>query len=266
MGRGMKVSIVTISYNQARFLEETIRSVIEQDYPEIEYIVVDPGSTDGSREIIERYRDRIDHIIFEPDEGPADGLNKGFAKATGEIFGFLNADDLLLPGAVRRVVDYFRRYPEIDVVSGHGYKIDSAGNIIGKTYSHRFRPRDYVFGACVLVQQSTFFRNSAFRQAGGFNKGNRVSWDGELWFDMGMAGCKFGRMHTFLSAFRMHPDSITVSGRLSHLEKGIKEKMAKRLNIDVSAIESRRIQLIHRFLNRASDPAGTFLRLIGGYL
>ena len=84
----MKFSIVTISYNQAQFLEQAIRSVIEQDYPDVEYIVVDPGSTDGSREIIERYRDRIDRIIFEPDKGPADGLNKGFAQATGDVFGF----------------------------------------------------------------------------------------------------------------------------------------------------------------------------------
>ncbi len=78
----MKVSVVTISYNQAEFLEQCIRSVIEQDYDDIEYIVVDPGSTDGSRDIIEKYHDYIDHIIFEPDCGPADGLNKGFAHAT----------------------------------------------------------------------------------------------------------------------------------------------------------------------------------------
>jgi len=88
----MRVSIVTISYNQARFLEQAIRSVINQDYPDIEYIVVDPGSTDGSRGIIEKYQNRIDKIIFDPDEGPADGLNKGFAHATGDIFGFINAD------------------------------------------------------------------------------------------------------------------------------------------------------------------------------
>src|ERR1700738_5632483 len=101
-----KVSIVTISFNQAEFLERAIRSVVDQDYPEIEYSVVDPGATEGSRDIIERYRSRIARVIYEPDRGPADGLNKGFACATGDIFGFLNSDDVLLPGAVRRAVSF----------------------------------------------------------------------------------------------------------------------------------------------------------------
>ena len=94
-----RVSIVTISYNQAQFLERTILSVLDQDYPEIEYIVVDPGSTDGSREIIERYGSRISKVILRPDRGAADGLNSGFAEASGQILGFLNSDDTLLPGA-----------------------------------------------------------------------------------------------------------------------------------------------------------------------
>src|ERR1039458_1375445 len=94
-----RVSIVTISFNQAEFIERTILSVLTQDYLDIEYIVVDPGSTDGSRDIIERYRSRISKIILRPDRGAADGLNNGFAEATGEIFGFLNSDDLLRPGA-----------------------------------------------------------------------------------------------------------------------------------------------------------------------
>src|SRR4029077_2212938 len=89
MGKLMpRVSIVTISFNQAPFLERAIRSVLEQDHPDVEYIVVDPGSTDGSREIIEKYRSRIAKVILEPDRGPANGLNKGFAAATGEILGY----------------------------------------------------------------------------------------------------------------------------------------------------------------------------------
>src|SRR5450432_3341584 len=96
----LKVSIVTISFNQAAYLEEAIRSVLDQDHPLVEYIVVDPGSTDGSRDIIERYRGRIAKVLYEPDQGPADGLNHGFAHATGDVFACLNADDLLLPRAV----------------------------------------------------------------------------------------------------------------------------------------------------------------------
>ena len=108
-----RVSIVTISFNQAEFLERTIESVLAQDYPEIEYIVVDPGSTDGSREIIDRYRSRISKVILRPDRGAADGLNHGFAEATGEIFGFLNSDDLLLPGAASKAAGFFDKHQDV---------------------------------------------------------------------------------------------------------------------------------------------------------
>ena len=92
----MKVSIVTISFNQARFLRRAITSVLSQDYPDIEYIVVDPGSTDGSREIINAYGPRLASVIFDPDDGPADGLNRGFQLATGDVLAYINADDALL--------------------------------------------------------------------------------------------------------------------------------------------------------------------------
>ena len=97
----MKFSVVTISFNQRQYLMEALTSVLAQDYPAIEYIVVDPGSTDGSRELIESFRSRLDRVIFEPDQGAAEGLNKGFQQASGDIFGFLNSDDVLLPGAMR---------------------------------------------------------------------------------------------------------------------------------------------------------------------
>ena len=98
----LKISIVTLSFNQRAYLQEAIDSVLSQGYLDLEYIVVDPGSTDGSRDLIKSYGDRIAHCIFEPDRGAADGLNKGFERATGDVFGFLNADDLLFPGALRR--------------------------------------------------------------------------------------------------------------------------------------------------------------------
>src|SRR5215217_6342515 len=152
----MKISIVTISFNQAPFLEQTICSVLEQDHPHVEYIVVDPGSTDGSREIIERYRDRIDKIIFEADKGPADGLNKGFAHASGDVFGFLNSDDMLEPGALSDAARYFETHPEVDVVSGHSWVIDAEGRKKRRFYSDQFSLRMTAYGACYLAQPSTF--------------------------------------------------------------------------------------------------------------
>ena len=210
----MKVSIVTISFNQAAFLEKTLISVLNQDYESIEYIVVDPGSTDGSREVLEKFRPRIAHLILEPDKGPADGLNKGFQHASGDIFGYLNSDDILTPNAIKEVVAYFKNNPGIDVVSGNAYVIDEQGNELRKTYSDPFSLVRYAYRACIVVQQSTFFRASAFRRAGGFNPGNVSCWDGELLVAMKLTGSTFGRANRIWSGFRLHSGSITSTKRL----------------------------------------------------
>lgn len=213
----MKISIITISYNQAKFLERAIRSIVEQDHADLEYIVVDPGSTDGSRDIIERYRFKIAEIVYEPDSGPADGLNKGFSHATGEILGFINADDALLPETLRKVSNYFEKNPEIDVVCGSGFIVDAEDRIIKRLVPTRFSKRLYVYGAVTFLQQCTFFRRNAFLDAGGFNKNNRTCWDGELLLDMAINGREFGILHEDLALFRIHESSISGSGRLNEI-------------------------------------------------
>lgn len=225
----MKFSIVTISYNQAQFLEEAIRSVLEQDYPWIEYIVVDPGSTDGSREIIERYRDRIAKIIFEADEGPAEGLNKGFSAATGDIFGFLNSDDVLEPGSISKVAGYFDRHPDTDVVSGHSWVIDAKGERKRRFYSDRYSKWMVAYGACALAQPSTFFRSQIFRRVGGFNIDNRSNWDGELFVDFALAGACFALVPKFWSRYRVHAEGITGSGRLHLLHQQHRKRMFEKI-------------------------------------
>lgn len=207
----MRISLVTISLNQADFLEEAITSVIDQKYPGLEYIVVDPGSSDGSRSLIERYRDRIDHLVYDPDDGPADGLNHGFDRATGDIFGFLNADDRLEPGALRAVEEKFRQFPDVDVIAGHGWLVDEDGRRIRRKYSNAFTPWRYLHQGAYLFQQSTFFRSSAFRKAGGFNEGNLSCWDGELWLDLAYAGSRFKTVNEFWSSFRVYGTSTTGS-------------------------------------------------------
>jgi glycosyltransferase involved in cell wall biosynthesis len=205
----VKISIVTISYNQAEFLERAIRSVIEQNYDEIDYIVVDPGSTDGSREIIEKYRDRITKIIYEPDQGPPDGLNKGFAVATGDIFGYLNSDDAFLPGALSRVAKSFQRYEDAKVIYGHGYIVDRNGRVKRRFYSDRFTPWRFVHGGAVVMQQSTFFRKDAFLTVKGFNQSNPIWWDAELLLDFAMLDMKMRVINDFWSVFTIHHQSIS---------------------------------------------------------
>jgi glycosyltransferase involved in cell wall biosynthesis len=207
----MKVSIVTLSYNQAPFLEEALRSVLNQSYADIEYIVVDPGSTDGSRDIIERYRHRLAAVIFEPDQGAADGLNKGFSLATGDVFGFLNADDVLTPSAVAEAVSLLKTRRQIDVISGHCAIIDANGRKLRRAYSDRFSLKRCAYGTAILIQPSTWFRAQLYREVGGFRVENRSNWDGELFIDMALAGAHFGRVHRCWSAYRVHAQSITGS-------------------------------------------------------
>ena len=206
-----RVSIVTISFNQAQFLERTILSVLAQDYSDIEYIVVDPGSTDGSREIIERYRLRISKVILRPDRGAADGLNNGFAEATGQILGFLNSDDMLLPGALAAAASYLDRHQDVDVVSGHSNLISPDDRFLRHLYSDRMSLQRCIYGGVILLQPSTFFRREIFDRAGGFHAESRACWDGELFLEMARAGGKFAIADEFWSSYRIHAESMTGS-------------------------------------------------------
>lgn len=125
------VSIVTPSYNQARYLETTLRSVLDQNYPAIEYLVADGGSTDGSVEVLQRYTDRLAWWVSEPDRGQTDALNKGFARARGEILAWLNSDDTYEPGAIAAAVAYLTAHPEIGMVYADTHFIDENGRPLG---------------------------------------------------------------------------------------------------------------------------------------
>lgn len=207
----MRVSIVTICYNHADFLEEAMLSVLDQQGVDLEYIVVDDGSTDGSRNLMEKYRHRLAHLIFQPNQGPAAALNKGFSKATGEIFGYLNSDDAFLPDALAKAARVLASDPQLDVVNAHAYLVDRDGARIHKVFSHRFDAEAYAMGCCVVIQPSTFFRPRLFRAVGGFNNANRLDWDGELMLDFSLAGARFRVIPDYWSKYRIYPESITGS-------------------------------------------------------
>lgn len=226
----MNLGIVTISYNQAKYLADAIRSVQVADPVRLEYVIVDPGSTDGSREIIERHRRRFDRVILERDQGPPDGLNKGFAATTAGILGYLNSDDRFSPGALDYVLRYFELHPDVDVLCGAIRIIDEAGRSgLRCRLPDPIDLRRYAYETCFFWQQATFFRREAFLKAGGFNVRSRTTWDGELVVDMALAGCRFGYVNKLLGDFRIYGDSITGSGRLSAALSKDREHMRNKI-------------------------------------
>ena len=175
------VSIVTPSFNQVQFLEETLLSILDQDYPRLECIVVDGGSTDGSLEIIERYAARLAHWISEADLGQADAINKGFASARGQIFAWLNSDDTYLPGAISEAVEYLKSHPQVGMVYGSAYYIDAGGRRIGRYPARSTDYRGLRRGVNNVTQQAMFFRSALWRMVGPLDASFYYAMDYDLW-------------------------------------------------------------------------------------
>jgi glycosyltransferase involved in cell wall biosynthesis len=206
-------------------------------------------------------------VLLDPDDGPADGLNKGFAAARGEIFGYINADDLLLPGALARVAAAFVD-PAVDVVLGNGVIIDDADRQLRTAQSSRFSRAAYGYGAMTFIQQGCFFRAAAFARAGGFNNANRTCWDAELLIDMALAGARIVNIPDRLGAFRLYGDTITGSGRLAaQMKIDMARIHAKALGREPTAAD-RLVAPLRLLARRLADPAGTIdglrARLAGG--
>jgi glycosyltransferase involved in cell wall biosynthesis len=203
------VSIITPSFNQAPFLEATIESVLAQDYPNIEYLIMDGGSTDGSVEIIRKHEDHLACWTSERDNGQTSAIRKGFDRATGSIFAWLNSDDLLAPSAVRIVVDLLRRLPDVGVVYGDRLHIDAKGNVIGINRMPAFYPAMFARNI-TLPQETVFFRRGVYELVGGLDETLRFSLDFDLWVRMS-AVTNFRHVPAFLGSFREHTTSKSVA-------------------------------------------------------
>jgi glycosyltransferase involved in cell wall biosynthesis len=201
------VSIVTPSLNQGAYIEEAIRSVLEQDYARIEHIVVDGGSTDGTVEILARYA----HLrwVSEPDDGQADAVNKGFRMAHGEIFGWLNADDLYLPGAVSTAIAALSEWG-CALVHGGWRQIDEHGATIKDVEPVPFDYRRQLEVANRVAQPGAFFTRDAFEAVGGLDTRYRYAMDYELWLKLG-ARFEVRHVDRLLGAYRYHGESKTVA-------------------------------------------------------
>ena len=231
----MKFSIVTISYNQNRFLQETIDSIQVSPPHDLQYVIVDPGSSDGSRQTIEANRGRFHRVILEKDQGPADGLNKGFAACDGDIYAYVNSDDTLLPGALDSVASHFQHRPETDVLFGAVRMVDIDGKPVlrGRT-PDPFNLRRFADGLCFVWNPSTFIRREAFLKVGGFRVENNVHWDGELVIDLALTGAKMAYTNHVFGTYRLHQESMTVSIQRSgnsFAEKSYRQRMRMRERI-----------------------------------
>jgi glycosyltransferase involved in cell wall biosynthesis/SAM-dependent methyltransferase len=202
-----KISIVTPSYNQGKYIERTVRSVLLQRYPNLEYILMDGGSTDETMSRLAPYKDRFSFLTSETDHGQADAIAKGFARSSGEIMAYLNSDDLLAPGSLHFVADYFKAYPTVDFIYSHRCTVDENDRIL----SYWILPphRDSLMKRWDFIPQETcFWRRSLFEKAGNVDPDFQFAMDYDLFVRFMNLGC-FRRLNRFFGAFRQHSESKT---------------------------------------------------------
>jgi glycosyltransferase involved in cell wall biosynthesis len=204
------VTIVTPSFNTVKYLAQAVESVLAQDYPRIEYIVVDGGSTDGSLDLLAGYKGRLSYTT-SPDRGPSEAAFKGFRQAHGEILAWLNTDDTYLPGAIRTAVDHLQANADADVVYGEGWWIDENGGVISRYPTLPFDPK-VLERDCFICQPAAFMRASSYRRCELDPEVNR-SFDYDLWIRMAKAGFRFDAIPQYLANSRMHRGALTFSER-----------------------------------------------------
>jgi len=203
------VSIVTPSRNQAPFLEATIQSVLSQDYPEIEYLVIDGASNDNSLEIIHKYRKQLTYWVSEPDHGQTDAINKGFARARGEILAWLNSDDIYLPGTITRAVEYLVNQPGVGMVYGAADFINESDQVVGHFPACQTDYRRLRHGYVHIPQQTAFFRASIWRQVGPLDPSFFFAMDYDLWVRIARVA-RIEYIPETWSLFRLHQDAKTI--------------------------------------------------------
>ena len=254
----MLVSIVTPSYNQGEFLEATIQSVLAQEYPNMEYIIVDGGSTDGSVEIIQKYAGQLSWWISEPDGGQADGINKGLQRARGDVVAWINSDDLYLPGAIHTAVTALKDVPDSGMVFGDAITIDQAGNPLNRlSFADWGLPE--LMRYHIVCQPAVFMRRIALEQAGYLDENFHFMLDHHLWLRIAL---RFGIKHSssVWAAARHHPDAKNVAQSVAFADETYQtvEWMKNEPELSVKFEADKR-----RILGGANRLAGRYL-LDGG--
>lgn len=234
------ISIVTPSYNQGRFLERTVRSVLDQEYPGLEYIVQDGGSDDDSVGILERVSGELHHWESGPDGGQGDAINRGFARSSGELMAYLNSDDLLLPGSLAYVARFMQRHPEVDLVYGHRVLVDEDDREIGRWILPR-HDDEILSWADFVPQETMVWRRSLWERSGArMDPEWKVALDWDLLLRFRDAGARAVRLPRFLGCFRVHDAQKTTAWKDEHLTAEMRKLRKRSLGHEPAPQELRR--------------------------
>lgn len=206
----MLVSVVTPSYNHAEFIGAALDSILSQEGVEVEAIVIDGGSTDGTRDILERYSPRLAWWVSEKDHGQTDAINKGFARARGDVLAWLNSDDTYQPGALREAAQALRELPQAQMVYGDARYIDGKGRVIGRFPAAQTDYARLMRGFVHIPQQAAFWRASAWRQAGPLDPSFYFAMDYDLWVRLAKIGPLVYLPGRWWANFRLHADAKTI--------------------------------------------------------
>jgi len=212
MRNSTRISIITPSYNQGKYIERTIQSVLSQEVQGLEYAVIDGGSEDETISILKRYEDWL-FWISERDRGPSDAINKGFLRSSGPVLGWLNSDDIYYPGALKAVLEFFEEKPDVDVLYGDTYHIDENDEVIEK-YPTEDWNWTRLHETCFISQPAAFFRRRVFDEYGPLETGVRCM-DYEYWLRLGKNSVRFAHLPKILAATRLHKEAFTVAGRVA---------------------------------------------------
>ncbi|MEA2735825.1 MAG: hypothetical protein QOE14_2276 [Humisphaera sp.] len=210
-----RITIVTPSFNQAKYLEQTIRSVLEQGYPNLEYIICDGGSTDGSLEIIRKYEKQLAWWCSEKDRGQSHAINKGFEKATGDLYAYINSDDYFLPGAFQRVACEYQDGGDVKFIVGWSQYLEPSGDFRPYPVQQHSEPSDWLIKN-PIPQQSAFWAASLWQKLGPFREDLHYSFDYEYWLRLRFKGGVGPHIvHQCLAVFRLHEASKTMSSEMA---------------------------------------------------